>query len=581
MSARNTPAVFRSPALSALLAAMLLGLAGCGEPAQTPGAEPGQTANGSAAESASDSASEGPDLLRRGISAEPESLDPHLARSVPATKVLGDLFEGLLTLGPDGSLQPGAAVAWETGDDGLTWTFRLREGLSWSNGDPLTAGDFVWSFRRLVDPATGAFYASNLAPLDGARAIIAGEADPETLGVEAPDAGTLVIRLAHPLGDLLHRLAHPSAAPVHRPSVERWGDDYPAPERLVGNGPYRLVERVIGGHIGLEKNGFYRDPLSVPIERVRYYPLEDENSEYNRYRAGELDVTARVPAPVFEDVGIERPGELRVAPYLGVYYVGFNLNEPPFRDAPGLRRALSLAIDRERLAEAVAGRGERPAWSWVPPEVRGYTPPRFSYAGASADERAAEARRLYRQAGYGPDRPLAFQLRYNTSDENRRIAAALQSMWRGVLGVEVELVNQEFRVLIAENRRGDVPGMFRGSWIADYDGAGNFLSVLTSGSSANQFGYANPAYDSLVAAALRERGDEERASLFANAEQVLLADHPVLPLFFYVSKHLVHPRVRGWVDNPLDYHYSRYLRLREPQPRPEPGPAADTPDRGD
>ena len=558
----------------AMVTAAALLLAACGGSGDTAGEAPGakprqaapEAADRTAEQTAEQTADRGPDFLRRAISAEPESLDPHLARSVPATKVLGDLFEGLLTLGPDGSLQAGAASGWESGDDGLTWTFHLREGLAWSNGDPLTADDFVWSFRRLVDPATGAFYASNLAPLAGAGAIMAGAAAPDTLGVEAPDARTLVIRLAHPLGDLLHRLAHPSTAPVHRPSVEQWGDDYPAPERLVSNGPYRLVERIIGGHIGLEKNGFYRDPLSVPIERVRYYPLEDENAEYNRYRAGELDVTARVPAPVFADVGIERAGELRVAPYLGVYYVGFNLNEPPFADAPGLRKALSLAIDRERLAEAVMGRGERPAWSWVPPNVQDYTPPSFRYAQAGAEARAEEARRLYREAGYGAERPLAFRLRYNTSDENRRIAAALQSMWRQVLGAEVELVNQEFRVLIAETRRGDVPGMFRGSWIADYDDAGNFLSVMASGSSANQFGYANPAYDSLVAAAMREQGAEERASLFANAEKVLLADHPVLPLFFYVSKHLVHPRVRGWVDNPLDYHYSRYLRLREIEP---------------
>jgi len=562
-------------ALRAMVAAAALLLAACGGSGDTAGEAPGEAARQAAAQAVD----EGPNFLRRAISAEPESLDPHLARSVPATKVLGDLFEGLVTLGPDASLQAGAATGWESGDDGLTWTFHLREGLTWSNGDPLTAEDFVWSFRRLVDPATGAFYASNLAPVVGARAIMAGEAAPETLGVEAPDARTLVIRLAHPLGDLLHRLAHPSAAPVHRPSVEQWGDDYPAPKRLVSNGPYRLVERIIGSHIGLAKNGFYRDPLSVPIERVRYYPLEDATAEYNRYRAGELDVTARVPAPVFADVGIERPGELRVAPYLGVYYVGFNLNQPPFADAPGLRKALSLAIDRERLAEAVMGRGERPAWSWVPPAVQDYTPPRFAYAQTGAEARAEEARGLYREAGYGPDRPLAFQLRYNTSDENRRIAAALQSMWREVLGAEAELVAQEFRVMIAETRRGDVPGMFRGSWIADYDDAGNFLSVMTSGSSANQFGYANPAYDSLVAAAVREPGGEERASLFANAEKVLLADHPVLPLFFYVSKHLVHPRVRGWVDNPLDYHYSRYLRLREFDP--ETAPAAAKPDPGD
>jgi oligopeptide transport system substrate-binding protein len=539
-----------------VLAVALAMLAACG--AREGADEPSRTAPGVDGPPAASS------LLRRAISAEPESLDPHLARSVPATKVLGDLFEGLVTLGPDGSLQAGASADWTVSEDGLTWTFRLRPGLTWSNGDPLTAEDFVWSFRRLVDPATGAFYGSNLMPLAGARRILEGEADPDTLGVAAPDGGTVVLRLAYPVGDLLHRLAHPSAAPVHRASVEEWGDDYPAPKRLVGNGPYRLVERVIGGHIGLEKNGFYRDPVSVPIERVRYYPLEDEMAEYNRYRAGELDITARVPAPLFRDIETDRPRELRVAPYLGVYYLGFNLSEPPFLDAPDLRRALSLAIDRRRIAGTLAGRGELPAWSWTPPAVRDYSPPRFDYADKTADARAEEARRLYREAGYGAERPLRFRLRYNTSDENRRIATALQSMWRDVLGAEVELVNQEFRVLIAETRRGDIPGLFRGSWIADYNDVGNFLTVLTSGHTANHFGYSNPAFDSLVAAAIRERGDEERAGLFANAERLLLAEHPVLPIFFYVSKHLVHPRVGGWVDNSLDYHYSRYLRLREP-----------------
>ncbi len=517
------------------------------------------------------SAPEPPPELRRALSAEPESLDPHIARSVPAAKVLGDLYEGLITLGPDASLQPGAARSWRVSEDGLTWTFELREGLAWSNGDPLGAEDFVWSFRRLLDPATGAFYASALAPLAGARSILAGDAPPETLGVAAPAPAVLEIRLEHPLGDLAHRLAHASAAPVHRPSVEAWGEGHAVPGRLVTNGPYRLVERVIGGGITLEKNLYYRDPLSVPIERVRYLPMEDEMAEYNRYRSGELDITSRVPAPVFAELAAAGTGELRVAPYLGVYYLGFNLREAPFREAPLLRRALSLAIDRDRLVESVTGRGELPAWSWVPPAVAGYTPPQAGEAGAPRERRIAEARRLYAESGYGPERPLAFTLRYNTSDENRRIAAALQSMWRETLGAEVELANQEFRVMIAENQRGDVPGLFRGSWIADYDDPGNFLEIFTSGHSANQFGYANPAYDSLIAAAMRERGEEERASLFANAERLLLSDLPAIPVYFYVSKHLVHPRVGGWVANPLDFHLSRHLRLRQLPP----GPAED------
>lgn len=500
-------------------------------------------------------------VLDRAISADPETLDPQRARSVPAAKVLGDLFEGLTTLGPAGRPRAGAARDWSVSGDGLVWRFELDPRGRWSNGEPVVAGDFVRALRRLADPDTAAFYAHMLTPLGNADAVLAGEAPPETLGVAAPDERTVEIRLARPAPELIAMLAHPSASPVHGPSLAEHGEAFARPGRLVSNGAYMLAARSTGATIALTRNPHFRETGQVAIETVRYRPMEDETAEYHRYRAGELEITSRVPLQFLEAARRERARELRIAPYPGVYYLGFNLELPPFADEPLLRRALSLALDRERMVTAVTRRGERPAWGWVPPGVGGYRGARFDYAGSTAQARLAEARELYAAAGFGPEEPLRITLRYNTSEENRRIAVAVQQMWREALGVETELVNQEFRVLLAETRSGNVSGLFRASWIADYDAPAPFLEILTSGHSSNLPGYADPEYDALVAAALAAPDEAARARGLARAEAHLLAAHPVLPVYFYVSKHLVSPRVAGWQDNPLDYHYSRYLRL--------------------
>lgn len=501
-----------------------------------------------------------PSVLHRGLSSDPESLDPHKARSVQAADILRDMGEGLLAYSASGELMPGVAESWQIAQDGKTYTFTLRDDARWSNGDPVTAEQFVFSLRRLVDPATAAFYGQMLGEIVNAREILAGDKLPGDLGVEAAGDRTLVIRLEKPVPYLLSLLTHPSAFPVHPGAIEEHGDAFARPGRLVSNGAYMLSGWEPGAVIQLVRNPYYWDDASTSIDAVHHHVLPQEMTELNRYRAGELHITSSVPPDSFELVRENLGDELHVAPYLGVYYYGFNLTRPPFRDSPQVRRALSMAVDREVLVASITGRGEQPAYSWVPPGVDNYRPIQLSFASMTQDERNAVARRLLREAGYGPDNPLSIELRYNTSDTQQRIALAIQSMWREV-GVEVELINEEFQVLLANMRERVVTQVFRSSWVGDYNDAHTFLSVMESGSPSNMPGYTNSEFDSLMQRAAAQVDPKTRRLHLEEAERVLLSDHPVIPLYFYVSKHLVSPRVRGWEDNVLDYHYSRHLSL--------------------
>jgi len=500
-------------------------------------------------------------ILHRGLSVDPESVDPHKSRSVQAAEVLRDIGEGLLSYSATGELVGGAAEEWTVSEDGLTYTFHLRGGAHWSNGDTVTAEDFVFSFRRLVDPDTAAFYAQMLGSIVNAQAIVAGEKPPSDLGVDAVDERTLVITLDQPTPYLLSLLTYPSTFPVHPGSIAQHGDAFSRPGNLLSNGAYTLDAWEPGSVLKLSRNEQYWNNDETAIDVVNHHVLTQEMTELNRYRAGEIDITGSVPPDSFQQVRSERPAELHIAPYLGVYYYGFNLTKPPFKDNPQLRAALSMAIDRDVLVEKITGRGEEPAYSWVPPGVDNYEPRRLAYADMSQDERNAHARRLVHEAGYGPDNPLQIELRYNTSDTEQRMALAIQSMWKGALGVETTLINEEFQVLLANTQAREVTQVFRSAWIGDYNDAHTFLNIMEGGNPANQPAYASEEYDSLMQRAAQQVDLGRRRLWLEEAERVLLADHPVIPLYFYVSKHLVSPDVVGWGDNVLDYHYSQHLSL--------------------
>ena len=502
-------------------------------------------------------------VLRRGNGAEVQTLDPHKAEGVPASNVLRDLYEGLVIEAPDGRLIPGAADHWSISDDGLVYRFHIRESARWSNGDPVTAADFVYGLRRSADPATGSKYAQILAPIENARAVIAGRKPVSALGVKALSDHELEIRLAAPTPYFLGLLTHSSTYPVHRPSVERWGERFSRPGKLVSNGAYQLAEWVVQSHIKLVRNPHYWNDAHTAIDTVYYYPIEDSATELKRYRAGELDVTDAIPLQQFRWIKSHLGDELVVAPYLGTYFYGFNLTRPPFKDRPKLRRALSLAIDRRLLTEKITGMGEKPLYSWVPEGIPGYTPARLDYAEWPRSRRLAEARRLYAEAGYSRSRPLTVELRYNTSENHRKVAIAIAAMWKQALGVRVRLINEEWKVFLANRKQKRVTQLFRAGWIGDYNDPYTFLEILHSRHGLNDEGYANPEYDRLLDAAAHEADAAKRFELLHRAEAIALADHPVIPLYNYVSKHLVKPWVKGWTPNLLDHHYSKDLALED------------------
>jgi oligopeptide transport system substrate-binding protein len=412
-----------------------------------------------------------------------------------------------------------------------------------------------------VDPATASPYAQVFEPVVNASAIVRGERPPESLGVSAPDERTLVIELQNPAPYLLGLLAQPGTFPVHGPSLAAHGAEHARPGRLVSNGAFVLADWVVGSHVVAERNRRYWNDAATRLGRVHFVHHADAGTEFRQYRAGELDVTYVVPPQQFAWIQENLPGELHVSPQLSVYYYGFNLAKPPFKDNPGLRRALSLVIDRERLTTAVTGVGEAPAWGWVPRGVADYTPQQFDYAARPYEERVAEARELYRQAGYSAERPLRTEIRYNSGEVHSRLAVAVAAMWKSALGVETTLYAEEFRALLQSIQSGADTQVFRSSWVGDYNDAYSFAQLLQGGFGINLTGYSNPRYDALLASATREPDPARRRALLEEAERLMLADHPVLPLYFYVNKHLVSPRLEGWNDNVMNVQYSKDLYL--------------------
>jgi oligopeptide transport system substrate-binding protein len=318
----------------------------------------------------------------------------------------------------------------------------------------------------------------------------------------------------------------------------------------------------MGAVITLRRNEHYWNNAQTAIDRVRHFVSPNETAEVNRFRAGELDITETVSAQMFPMLRKEMPGKLRVAPFLQVYYYGLNLTKPPFKGNRKLRQALSMAIDRETIVDKVIKRGEQAAYGWMPPGVNNYNTMTFTWSKQSAEDRHATARRLYREAGYSKKNPLQVEIRYNTSETHKNIALAVQDMWRNVLGVEATLVNEEFRVLLANMLAREVTQVFRSSWSGDYNDPSSFLDIMLSDNPSNLPGFNDEKYDSLLERAAAQSDPVFRQAYLEEAETRLLEEHPVIPIYFYVSKHLVSSRVIGWQDNVLDYHYSQHLRLK-------------------
>ncbi|MCJ2073733.1 peptide ABC transporter substrate-binding protein [Methylobacterium sp. J-030] len=500
-------------------------------------------------------------IYRRGNDADPETLDPHRSSTVAEAHILRDLCDGLLTYDNYGALIPGAARAWTASEDGLTLHFELLPEGRWSNGEPVTAEDFVYSLRRILDPATGAKYAEILFPIRNAAAVNRGEKAVDALGVAAEGPLALAITLEQPTPYILELLTHQTALPVHRASVERHGESFTRPGNLVTNGPYRLTDNVPGGAIRLEANPHHPDAASIAIRHVDFLPTPDMAAAVRRYAAGELESLADLPADQIADLRRRFGNQIVLGPALGLAALAVNTRKAPFSDRR-VRQALSLVIDREYLADGLNGGTMSPAYSLCPPGLDNYRiPPETAGRSELPIDHEEEARRLLAEAGFGPDRPLTVEYRFNVSDNNRTTAVAIGEMWRD-LGIVTRYVYTDAKTHFAYLRDGGDFDVARMSWIADYADPQNFLFLLQSGNDGFNAGrWSDAAYDALLARAAAERDLTRRADLLYDAEAIALHDLPWIPLMHYRSKALIAPRLHGYHPNLRNAAPTRFLRL--------------------
>jgi oligopeptide transport system substrate-binding protein len=501
--------------------------------------------------------------LEYGNQAEPGSLDPAKAASVWEDHIVGELLVGLTQDDAAGNPVPGVATSWETSPDGLVWTFHLRD-ARWSDGEPVTADDFVFALRRLLDPKTGSEYASLMYILKNGEAVNEAKAPLEALGVRALDPRTLQITLEHPAPYLLELTKHQTMYPEPRHVVERWGDAWTQPQHYVVDGPYRLVEWKFGDHIRVVKNPSFFDADKVCIDQVDFYPTIDDVAAERRVRRGELDLNANIQ--LSRIALLRRPDQIpayvHTHTYLGVYYLIVNQQDVPALKDRRVRLALSMAIDRDFMVHKLSQAGNPPAYSFVPPGVAGYHgPPPPAWASWPFERRQATARALLAQAGYGPGHPLTVEIKHFDSADTARLMASVQSDWKAI-GVTASLAQEEPQVGYQDFRLRNFQIGFVG-WIADYNDPMSFLYLQQSTTgSMNYGGYANPQYDALLAKADQEPDAARRASLLADAEQILMNDQAIIPIWFTVSRNLVNPKVTGWVDNITDQHRIRYLCMK-------------------
>ena len=504
----------------------------------------------------------GQQCLEYGNDSEPATLDPGKSNLVTEAVIISDLIMGLTTDAPDARPVPGMATHWETSADGLIWTFHLRDS-KWSDGVPVSADDFVFGLRRTLDPNTASIYAYLLYVIKGGKAVNEGKAPLTSLGVRALDPRTLEITLEHPAPYMPELAKHQSFFPAPRHAVEKHGDAWVQPGNYVSNGPFKLVAWKLGDRITVVKNPYFYDAAKVCLDRINYYPTPDVISAERRVARGEMDINTRFQSNRYKRLQQTMPGVPRTQVALATTYMSFNTRDvAAFKDIR-VRRALSQAIDREFITAKLLGAGQVPAYAFVPPVAANYVAngPRLRWAGMPFAARQAEARRLLAEAGYSAQRPLKFVITAFTNTDSLLLMEAIQADWRAI-GVEASLQQAEAGVAFAafRERAFEVGSM---SWYGDFNDPVTFLGLMKSDTGAQNYAdYKNPAYDALLAQADQEPDIGRRASILARAEQQLLDDEGLVPVYFVVSRNLVSQRVTGWKANAPDFHRTRWMCLK-------------------
>jgi oligopeptide transport system substrate-binding protein len=494
------------------------------------------------------------------MAAEPPSIDPQLVEDVEGSAVARDLFEGLLTQKADGSLAPGVAERWELNPAKTIYTFHLRKNARWSNGDAVTAHDFVYAWRRAVDPKLASPYAGylELTTLKNVGAVIRGERPTSALGVTAIDDYTLQAELDAPLAYFPTMLVHATTMPTPRRVIEQHGDNWTRAGNLVGNGAYLLTEHVLNERMVRVRNPLYWNNQQTILDKVIGLIINDESQAYNRYQANELDKT-EVPTGQFRRLQKERPLETFSSPRLCSYYYMFNLNKAPFDDQR-VRQALSYAIDRDIITNNILGAGQIPAYTFTPGSTANFSVPDVALASMSRNDRIKTASALLAEAGYGPSRPLKTTIFYNTSEGHKKIAIAISQMWKQRLGVQVTLQNQEWKTFLSTRGSGDFE-IARGAWCGDYNEASTFLDLMRSGSDQNDMRYKNERIDQLLAEA-RTLADPNPN--YTEIENIIAAEAPIIPIYHYTGVMLLKPYVKGWPHQNVEANwYAREMYITE------------------
>ncbi|WP_425267159.1 peptide ABC transporter substrate-binding protein [Buttiauxella warmboldiae] len=499
--------------------------------------------------------------LVRHIKDEPASLDPVKAVGLPEIQVIRDLFEGLVNQNEKGQLEPGVASKWQSNDN-RTWTFTLRDNARWSDGSPVTAQDFVYSWQRLVDPENTSPFAwfAALAGINNAQAIIEGKMPADKLGVTAVDARTLRIQLDKPVPYFPNLTANFSLYPVPEAVVKKFGNSWTRPGNLVGNGAYTLKERIVNEKLVAVQNKNYWDNSKTVISQVTFIPINQESSATKRYLAGDIDITESFPKNLYQKLLKDIPAEVYTPPQLGTYYYAFNTQKGPTADRR-VRLALSMTIDRQIMAEKVLGTGEKPAWRFTPDVTAGFKPETSSFEQMSQEEANAQAKTLLQAAGYGPNKPLKLTLLYNTSENHQKIAIAVASMWKKNLGVDVKLQNQEWKTYIDSRNTGNFD-VIRASWVGDYNEPSTFLSLLSASHSGNISRFNSPEYDKVLQQASQETTAQARNQDYNQAEKIIQQQAPIAPIYQYTNGRLIKPWLKGYpINNPEDVAYSRTMYI--------------------
>jgi oligopeptide transport system substrate-binding protein len=501
-------------------------------------------------------------VLHKGNGKEVQDLDPHLVNGVSAFNVISALLEGLVGEDPhDLHPVPGVAERWEVSPDEKTYTFHLRRDARWSNGDPVTARDFVDSYQRILSPALGSDVAYMLYPVANAEAFNAGKiTDFAQVGFRAIDDWTLEITLASPTPYFLSLLSHYSWYPVHLPTIRKYGPAFERgsrwtrPGRYVGNGPFTLEEWRLNDRIRVEKSATYWDAKTVSLSAIVFHTIDSNDVEERAFRSGQLHVTDSIPVNRIDRYRRERPELLRIDPYLGTYFFRVNVTRPALNNRL-VRRALAMAIDRQAIVENVWRGGQLPASCFTPPNTAGYT------CEASIPYDPATGRKLLAEAGYPEGRGLPpIEILFNSSENHKLTAEAIQQMWRKELNVNVALVNQEEKVYFDSRRQMNYE-ICRSTWIGDYNDPNSFLNIWVNANGNNQTGWSSPEYDGLIAEAEKTADQGARFAAFQKAEALLLDDAPILPVYFYTHAFLLQPSVKGWFPTILDHHPYKHVRL--------------------